>query len=191
VLAKAVPADQLREEKKESAVTSAVKRAIGLGPDSIKVRGADDMLVFRARCCSPIQGERIVGYITRGKGVSVHSVNCPNVTNLMFDPERRIEVEWAKGDGPAVYTQRLTLEADDRKGILADVSARIAAVNTNILDIEARTDPTGRATIKVTVQISDVKHLDKVMKSLRGVKGVLGVERARPSGKETPARGED
>ena len=81
------------------------------------------MLVFRARCCSPIQGERIIGYITRGKGVSVHSVNCPNVTNLLFDPERRIEVEWAKGDGPAVYTQRLTLEADDRKGILADVTA--------------------------------------------------------------------
>ncbi len=190
VLTKAVPGGQLQEEKKESPVTSAVKRAIGLGPDSIKVRGADDMLVFRARCCSPIQGERIVGYITRGKGVSVHSVNCPNVTNLLFDPERRIEVEWAKGDAPAVYTQRLTLEADDRKGILADVSARIAAVNTNILDIEARTDVTGRATIRVTVQISDVKHLEKVMKSLRGVKGILAVERARPTGGEPSSRAE-
>ena len=79
VLTKAVPADQLHGEAAESPVTSAVKRAIGLGggSDSIKVRGADDMLVFRARCCNPIHGEKIVGYITRGKGVSVHSATLP------------------------------------------------------------------------------------------------------------------
>lgn len=181
VLAKAVPAEQLKEEKKESAVTSAVKRAIGLGPDRIKVRGADDMLVFRARCCNPIQGERIIGYITRGKGVSVHAESCPNVTNLLFDPERRIDVEWDKGDSPALYVQRLQLDVEDRQGILAEVSAKIAAVHTNILDIEARTDPSGRAGIKVTVQISDMKHLTRVIKALRGVKGVVSVDRARAS----------
>jgi GTP diphosphokinase / guanosine-3',5'-bis(diphosphate) 3'-diphosphatase len=180
VLAKAVPAEQLTE-KKESAVTTAVKRAIGLGGgDTIKVRGADDMLVFRARCCNPIHGEPIVGYITRGKGVSVHSVHCTNVTNLMFDPERRIDVEWAKADTPSVFTQRLILETEDRPGILADVSARIAGMKTNILDIEARAAlQTGRATIRVTVEIADVKHLDKVMKSLRGAKGVFSVDRLR------------
>ncbi len=190
VLAKAVPADQLAQEKKESAVASAVKRAIGLGPDKITVRGADDMLVFRARCCNPIQGEPIVGYITRGKGVSVHAQNCPNVTNLLFDPERRIEVEWDRGEAPGVYTQRLMLDVEDRQGILADVSARIAAVKTNILDIEARTSPSGRAAIKVTVQITDMKHLEKVMKSLRGVKGMVSVDRAR-SDEETEATGRE
>lgn len=179
VLAKAVPPEQLQEEKKPSAVASAVKRAIGLGGDRIVVRGADDLLVTRARCCNPIRGERIVGYISRGRGVLVHSVSCPNVTNLLFDPDRRIEVEWGKDEAPAVYTVRLTLEAEDRQGILADVSARIAAVNTNILDIEARTDPAGRASIKVTVEIGDMKHLEKVMKSLKTVKGVRSVDRAR------------
>ena len=188
VLSKAVPAEQLQEEKKPSAIASAVKRAVGIGEsDRIKVMGADDMLVYRARCCNPIRGERIVGYISRGKGVSVHSMACPNVTNLLFDPERRIEVEWGKNDGPATYTVRLTMEVEDRQGILADVSARIAAVNTNILDIEARTDPQGRAGIKVTVEIGDMKHLEKVMKSVRAVKGVLSVDRARAVPKDEGA----
>ena len=178
VLAKAVPADSLKE-KRESAVATVVKRAIGLGGDQIKVLGADDLLVVRARCCNPIRGEKIVGYITRGKGVSVHSASCPNVTNLLYDPERRIDVEWDKGQGSGRYTVRLTVEVEDRKGIIAEVSARITGVNTNIIDIEARLDDQQRGWIKVTVEISDMKHLEKVMKSLKSVKGVIAVDRAR------------
>jgi len=178
VLGKAVPSETL-EEKHESAVTAAVKRAIGFGGDQIKVQGADDMLIVRARCCNPIRGEKIVGYISRGKGVSVHAATCPNVTNLLYDPERRIDVEWDKGTEAGRYTVRLTLEIEDRKGILAEVSTRIAGVNTNIIDIEARTDEQHRGWIKVTVEIGDLKHLEKVMKSLRGVKGVVAVDRER------------
>ena len=98
-------------------------------------------MVFRARCCNPIRGEKIVGYITRGKGVSVHSATCPNVVNLLYDPERRIEVEWDKsrGDAAARYTVKLTMEVEDRKGLLAAVSAKIADINTNIKNMEART----------------------------------------------------
>jgi GTP diphosphokinase / guanosine-3',5'-bis(diphosphate) 3'-diphosphatase len=179
VLTKVVPADQLKE-RKPSAVSKAMKR-IGLAStgDRIKVSGTDDMLVVRARCCNPIHGERIVGYITRGKGVSVHAATCPNVTNLLYDPERRIDVEWDKGAAPGEYTVRLTLEVEDRKGMLAAVSAKIAGVNTNILDIEARTDEQQRGWIKVTIEISDLKQLEKVMKSLRGIPGVLSVDRAR------------
>jgi GTP pyrophosphokinase len=138
--------------------------------------------VFRARCCNPILGEKIVGYITRGKGVSVHSATCPNVVNLMYDPERRIEVEWDKArasDSGANYTVRLTMEVEDRKGVLAAVSAKIADINTNIKNMEARTgDPDQRARIDVTVEISDLKHLERVIKSLKSVNGVLDVERA-------------
>ena len=94
-------------------------------------------MVFRAQCCNPIRGEKIVGYITRGKGVSVHSANCPNVVNLMYDPERRIDVEWDKGSDTAPYTVRLTMEVEDRKGMLAELSARIADINTNITNVEA------------------------------------------------------
>jgi hypothetical protein len=143
-----VPADRLREKPPEGAVTAAVRRVLGGGEEKIKVRGGfDELLVVRARCCNPIRGEKIVGYITRGKGVSVHSATCPNVVNLMYDPERRIDVEWDKGDAVASYTVKLTMEVEDRKGLLAAVSAKIADINTNIKNMDARTAATisGRA----------------------------------------------
>ena len=139
-------------------------------------------MVSRARCCSPIRGEKIVGYITRGRGVSVHSATCSNVVNLLYDPERRIEVEWDKGDAVARYTVKLTMEVEDRTGVLAAISARIADIKTNIKNMEARTDEDQRARIDMTVEISDMKHLEKVMKSLRAVDGVIDVERAGRGG---------
>ena len=186
LLGKLVPADRLREKAPDGFVAAAVKRAFGSPEEKIKVRGADDVLVFRARCCNPIRGEKIIGYITRGKGVSVHSATCPNVVNLLYDPERRIEVEWDKaagGDAAATYTVKLTMEVEDRKGLLAAVSAKIADINTNIRNMEARTDlGDHRARIDVTVEISDLNHLEKVIKSLQGVKGVLDVARAGGAG---------
>jgi GTP pyrophosphokinase len=176
VIAKMVPQEQLKETP-EKGLASVVRRVLGTGEDKIKVRGADDLMVFRARCCNPIRGEQIIGYITRGKGVSVHSVACPNVVNLLYDPERRIDVEWDKGADASPYTVRLSIQVEDRKGILADVSAKIAGINTNIRNVEATTDASmGR--IDMTVEISDVKHLQKVIKSLRSIAGVVDVERA-------------
>src|SRR6266852_3028027 len=182
VLVKLVPADKLREKPPEGAVAAVVRRVLGSGEEKIKVRGFDDLMVFRARCCNPIRGEKIVGYITRGKGVSVHSATCPNVVNLLYDPERRIDVEWDKTDAVGRYTVKLTMEVEDRKGLLAAVSARVADINTNIKNMEARTDEDQRARIDMTIEISDLKHLEKVIKSLRGVEGVLGVERAGRTG---------
>jgi GTP pyrophosphokinase len=176
VLTRLVPPDQLKETP-ETGLASVVRRVLGTGEEKIKVRGIDDLMVFRARCCNPIRGEKIVGYITRGKGVSVHSVTCPNVVNLLYDPERRIEVEWDKGGDAAPYTVRLSIQVEDRKGILAAVSSKIAGINTNIRNVEATTDAEmGR--IDMTVEISDVKHLQKVIKSLRSIDGVVDVERA-------------
>ena len=127
MLDKLVPQGELKEKAPEHPVLSAVKRVLKPGGDAdrIVVRGVDDLMVFRARCCNPIRGEKIVGYITRGKGVSVHSANCPNVLNLQYDPERRIDVEWDKGTDVAPYTVRLTMagrgsEGDDRGAQLAD-----------------------------------------------------------------------
>jgi GTP pyrophosphokinase len=182
VLVRLVPPDTLREKAPEGAVAAVVRRVLGTGDEKIKVRGFDDLMVFRARCCNPIRGEKIVGYITRGKGVSVHSATCPNVVNLLYDPERRIDVEWDKSDAVARYTVKLTMEVEDRKGLLAAVSARIAGINTNIKNMEARTGEDQNARIDVTIEISDLKHLEKVIKSLRGVEGVLGVERAGRAG---------
>jgi GTP pyrophosphokinase len=179
VLQKSVPAG-LKEKAPESAVASVVRRVLrpGSGDDKIKVRGTDDVMVFRAKCCNPIRGEKIVGYITRGKGVSVHAASCPNVINLMFDPERRIDVEWdSAGTDQAPYTVRLTMQVEDRKGMLAEISAKVSDINTNITNMEARTGDDHQGRIDMTVQIRDVKHLDKVIRSIKGVQGVLGVER--------------
>jgi GTP diphosphokinase / guanosine-3',5'-bis(diphosphate) 3'-diphosphatase len=181
VIQKAVPPADLKEKAPDSAVVSVVKRVLRPGAasaDKIKVRGTDDVMVFRAKCCNPIRGERIVGYITRGKGVSVHAANCPNVINLMFDPERRIDVEWdTAGFDHAPYTVRLTMQVEDRKGMLAEISAKVSDINTNITNMEARTGDDQQARIDMTVEISDLKHLEKVIKSIKNVAGVLGVER--------------
>jgi GTP pyrophosphokinase len=182
LLQKIVPSEQLKEKPPDSTVVSVVKRVLrpgGATADKIKVRGIDDLMVFRAKCCNPIRGEKIVGYITRGKGVSVHAASCPNVMNLMYDPERRIEVEWDKAaSDQAPYTVRLTMQVEDRKGMLAEISAKVSDINTNITNMEARTGDDMQARIDMTVEISDVKHLEKVIKSIKAVQGVIGVERA-------------
>jgi GTP pyrophosphokinase len=178
VLQKSVPAE-LKERPPDSTVVSVVKRVLrpGTAADKIKVRGTDDVMVFRAKCCNPIRGEKIVGYITRGKGVSVHAASCTNVLNLMFDPERRIDVEWDQTGGEAPYTVRLTMQVEDRKGMLAEISAKVSDINTNITNMQARTGDDQQARIDMTVEIRDLKHLDKVIKSIKGVQGVIGVER--------------
>jgi GTP pyrophosphokinase len=181
LLLRLVGEDALREKAPDGAIASVVKRVLGGGEQKIKVRGVDDLMVFRARCCNPIRGERIVGYITRGKGVSVHSATCPNVVNLLYDPERRIEVEWDKSADASPYTVRLTIRVTDRRGILADVSSRVADIDTNIRDIEATVDADHRGSIRMTVEISDMKHLEKVMRSIKTIDGVLAVERAASS----------
>jgi len=178
VLTKLVGQDALREHPPDGAIASVVKRVLGTGDAKITVKGIDDLMVFRARCCNPIRGERIVGYVTRGKGVSVHAATCSNVVNLLYDPERRIEVEWDKGGDAAPYVVRLKIHVADRRGILADVSTRIAGINTNIRDVEATSDADGGGSIRMTVEITDVKHLDRVVKALKGIDGVLAVERS-------------
>jgi GTP pyrophosphokinase len=179
LLTRLVGQEALRERPSTDGVPPPVARkpTAGASDQKIKVRGIDDLMVFRARCCNPIRGEAIVGYITRGKGVSVHSATCPNVVNLLFDPDRRIDVEWDTGqDTP--YTVRLKISVEDRRGILADVSSRIADIDTNIKDVEATVGVDHRGSIRMTVEISDLKHLERVMRSIRDVEGVLAVERA-------------
>jgi GTP pyrophosphokinase len=178
VLVRAVGPDALREKAGEAPTPPARRPSAAADDQKIKVRGIDDLMVFRARCCNPIRGEKIVGYITRGKGVSVHAVSCPNVVNLLFDPERRIEVEWDTGHDALPYIVRLKISVEDRRGILADVSSRIADIDTNIKDVEATAGTDHRGSIRMTVEISDVKHLERVMKSIQKVEGVLAVERA-------------
>ncbi|HZT57619.1 MAG TPA: bifunctional (p)ppGpp synthetase/guanosine-3',5'-bis(diphosphate) 3'-pyrophosphohydrolase [Pyrinomonadaceae bacterium] len=173
------------EQKKESPLRSkvnagvqAVKKFIRLGDDAIVVRGLDDLLVTRARCCNPVRGEEIVGYITRGKGVTVHARRCTNVQSLMVNPERVVEVEWAGADdGQASFAVKLLAVTENRTGMIADVTNAIKDIKTNIRASNATVAPDDRGRIEVTVEVFDLKHLDKVMSSIRKVPGVLDVER--------------
>ncbi len=177
VIARLVPQDELKERPPDGAISSVVRRVLRTGDDKIKVRGFDDVMVFRARCCNPIRGEAIVGYITRGKGVSVHGATCPNVVNLLYDPERRIDVTWDKSSDDGSYVVSLKIQVEDRKGLLAAISSKIAGINTNIRNVEAVTKDDHLGHIDMTLEVDNLKHLEKVVKSLRGVKGVLDVER--------------
>ncbi len=175
VLAKLVPSAALEPEQ-PTRLPSTVRRVLGLTRDApIQVHGHDDLMVYRAKCCNPIRGEEIVGYITRGKGIAVHSKSCPNVQNLLYDADRRIDVEWA-GPKYRLYPVKLTLFTEDRRGLLADVTSVISGVHSNIQNIEARTGD-NKAFIDVTLDIVDMQHLEKIVSSLRRIDGVFQVER--------------
>jgi GTP diphosphokinase / guanosine-3',5'-bis(diphosphate) 3'-diphosphatase len=178
IIERFVPEDEKAKKEKEAGVLSQAVRKIFPftgGTPPIKVRGYDDLMTYLAKCCSPLPGEQIVGYVSRGKGIAVHSANCPNVKNLMFNPDREIEVEWA-GEVESQYRIELEITLEDRTGILARVVASIASLKTNIRNIEART-ANGRGVIDLTVEIADLRHLEKLIKSIRSIEGVLTVGR--------------
>jgi guanosine-3',5'-bis(diphosphate) 3'-pyrophosphohydrolase len=181
VLAKLAPAaaEPLpdTDPTKSNTFSSVVRRVFGDNTNAIRVKGEGDLLVYRARCCNPIRGESVVGYVTRGKGVAVHSVNCSNVINLMYEPERRIDVDWGKDEEtPSAYPVKLTVLCDDRFGMLKQITAVISDSKTNIRNIEARTS-NGQANVDVVLDIADLKHLESIIQGVRKIPGVHDVQR--------------
>lgn len=143
----------------------------------IRVKGVDELLVYRAKCCNPIRGEGIVGYVTRGKGVAVHSKLCSNVQNLMYDVERKIEVEWARSTSDA-FPVKIVVHTDDRPGMLAQLTSVLSNENTNIRSLEAKTGTEqDGALVEMTVDVRDKKQLEKVVAAMRRISGVRDVER--------------
>ncbi len=151
--------------------------------DTLEVEGSNDLLVYRARCCNPIRGEGIVGYVTRGKGVAVHGRECPNVQNLLYESDRRIAVEWAREGGQdsmrrATYPVKLTVVCDDRPGLLKDITTTTSEENTNIRSMDTRSGPNESALIELTLDAQDVRHLERLQTGLRRIAGVRDVQRS-------------
>jgi GTP pyrophosphokinase len=161
----------------DGAASVAAKPPAAVEPGALVVKGIDDVLVYRARCCSPIRGEPIVGYVTRGKGVAVHSKNCPNVQNLMYEAERRIDVAWAQSE-ETTYRARLQIFVDDRPGILNDITSILSGESVNIVGVESRSDRTSPALIELRLEIRDVSQLERVMKAMRRISDVREVTRS-------------
>ncbi len=177
LVAAALPPDQLHP-KTEGVVARAVKKALGIGERRVKVRGLDEMMVTLARCCNPVRGEEIVGYITRGKGVSVHSLLCPNVRSLMFDPERRIDVEWdTDGVAGTLFDVKLALDVQDRQGLLAKIVSAIADEKANIRNVDAKTFEGNDARVSIVMAVTDRAQMDRVIARVRKLEGVRDVAR--------------
>ncbi|HET6373679.1 MAG TPA: bifunctional (p)ppGpp synthetase/guanosine-3',5'-bis(diphosphate) 3'-pyrophosphohydrolase [Candidatus Polarisedimenticolia bacterium] len=171
-----VPSEQLRP-REESLLSKAVRRTLGLaGEPRVMVKGLDSVMIYLARCCRPIRGEEIVGYITRGKGVSVHRTDCTNLSKLLFDPERKIEVAWERTD-ESLYEATLTLDGQDRPGLLAQITGAIADEKSNIKNVEARTSEDRFGRINIVLDVRDRAHLERIMEKLRRLEGVRHVER--------------
>lgn len=141
----------------------------------VRIQGLDNMMVRYSQCCQPVPGDEVVGYITRGRGISIHRVDCPNVLNLADHPERRIEIDWETDAGDRFFV-RLIVEGDDRRGLLSDIASAITATGTNIGSAEIKAVEGGMAGSFV-VEVQNLTHLKKVMKAIRRVAGVLSVER--------------
>ncbi|MGB2670702.1 MAG: bifunctional (p)ppGpp synthetase/guanosine-3',5'-bis(diphosphate) 3'-pyrophosphohydrolase, partial [Candidatus Acidiferrum sp.] len=162
-------------EDSRPTLVKTVKRMLGFGEAPLIVKGHDDLLVYRAKCCNPIPGDDIVGYITRGRGVAVHTKACPNVQNLMYQTERRIAVEWGSGTA-ATFPVQLSIRGKDRAGLLAEITAVISGAGSNIQSLESRPDKQN-ARIEASLEIVDRRQLETILVNIRKISGVFGVER--------------
>jgi GTP pyrophosphokinase len=176
VLHRLLPAELLEERNKKSkpvAPTRSVSREEG-----VKVHGLDDVLIRFARCCHPLPGDSIVGYITRGRGVTVHTTDCLSAEKLECDPERRVPVAWDVQQD-TTHPVRIAVVTYDRQGLLANVSSAIAACNGNISRATVTTTQDKKAYLDFTVDIRDVRHLREIVQRVEGLRGVLSVERVK------------
>jgi GTP pyrophosphokinase len=185
VLQKVIPGGDSEEPAptEPPAKPTAGKRstAAGDGDLAISVTGIDQVMVYRAKCCNPIRGEPIVGYITRGKGVAVHSVQCPNVQNLMYEVERKIDVEWVRSASEPLPV-KVIIYTDDRPGILNQVTSILNTESSNIRSLEARGDTSRRdeaAIVDITMEVRDKKQLDRVITAFRRIPGVRDIQRVQ------------
>ncbi|MBV6522671.1 MAG: GTP pyrophosphokinase [Gemmatimonadaceae bacterium] len=141
----------------------------------ITIHGADGLMVRYAQCCQPVPGDTVVGYVTRGRGVSIHRADCPNLLVLMHEPERRLDIDWKEQAGER-FVIRLALEGLDRRGLYADLAAAVSSTGTDIRSMELRAVD-GRMTGSALVEVENLAHLQKIMRAARRVKGISEVQR--------------
>ncbi len=166
--------ETIEPERPPSAFERLVSRVRGKTP-GVRIQGMENLMVRYSQCCQPVPGDDVIGYITRGRGVSIHRSDCPNVLNLGDHPERRVEIEWEAESGERFFV-RLELEGTDRRGLVADIASTITGLNTNIKSVNIQAEEMGMRG-EFVVEVENLDHLKRVMNAIRRVKGVLSVER--------------
>lgn len=179
--------EEYKKENKEEEIENKIQELREAKPatrtkvskSGVVVKGIDNCLVKLSRCCNPLPGDEIIGYITKGRGVSVHRADCVNCKDLLSDEQRIIEVSWYK-ENAASYMADLEIYANDRSGLLADITVAIGDLKAKMVSINARTVNNGRvAIINVGVEVEDIEKLNKVIKAVRKVDSVYDVHRQK------------
>jgi GTP pyrophosphokinase len=167
--------DPSEAAKREPSALTKLAQRLRISGRGVRIQGMDNLMVRYSRCCQPVPGDPVIGYITRGRGVSIHRRDCPNVLALAKDPERRVEIEWAAEKGDRFYV-KLFMRGTDRRGLLSDVAKAISSTGTDIRHADMRATEGGMQG-EFLVEVRDLSHLEKVKRAIARVKGVLDVER--------------
>jgi len=182
--------DDVPEESTLPAFTRASPIRIGGrgDGDAVEVEGDTGMLVRLARCCTPVPGDAIEGFVTRGRGVSVHRVDCPNISDLRQEPERFVPVDWAADSG-STFRVAVEVEAFDRKHLLRDVTSVLGDLHLSIVSAQVATRPDRVAVLRFSFELADPAHLTHAIRSIAGVEGVYDVYRVVPRANGAVASG--
>jgi len=183
IIGRLIPAEKLDSGRKVESRLRRFAQKLRGETSGIQIRGIQDMMVRFAKCCNPLPGDPISGYITRGRGVTVHTADCPNM--LGSDPERLIQVSWNLQE-TAVHAVRVRVLCNDKKGLLAEISAALASSDVNILRADSHTTEDRKAVFNFELEVHDLKHLQNAFRGLTKLKNVLKVERLRglPAGEK-------
>jgi GTP diphosphokinase / guanosine-3',5'-bis(diphosphate) 3'-diphosphatase len=168
--------DEAAEPAKPSVIERLVDKVRGTGNDrGVKIQGVDGVMVRYAQCCQPVPGDEVVGYVTRGRGVSIHRADCPNLLPLAHEPERRLDIDWQEKFGER-FIVRLAMEGTDRRGLYADVASAVSSTGTDIRQMDLKAID-GRAVGAMMVEVENLQHLQQIVKAVRRVKGISDVAR--------------
>ena len=168
--------DEAAEPAKPSVIERLVDKVRGTGNDrGVRIHGVDGVMVRYAQCCQPVPGDEVVGYVTRGRGVSIHRADCPNLLPLAHEPERRLEIDWQEKFGER-FIVRLAMEGTDRRGLYADVASAVSSTGTDIRQMDLKAVD-GRAVGAMMVEVENLQHLQQIVKAVRRVKGISDVAR--------------
>jgi len=177
IIHRLIPQERLDTEFTEEAILEKVTKKAGKKDGGgVKIRGVEDIMVRFGKCCNPLPGDDIIGYITRGRGVTVHLSNCPTILHSVS--ERTIDVEWDIED-KSMHLVRIRVVCVDKKGLLAAMSSSIALSEANIINAQIHTTQEKKAVSIFEVEVSDLKHLQNIINSMQNIKGVINVERLR------------
>lgn len=177
IVSELVPQEKLQQKAEPSKLRKAISKITRLGDHGVKIKGMNDILARFGKCCNPVPGDKIIGFITRGRGVSVHRADCPNVDSFLYGSERLIEAIWdIKENTP--YQVKIDVLCFDKAGMLAKITAAISQEGINIINAQVKPLGNMQTNCRFCLEINNLKQLQKVISSIRSIRDVLEVERA-------------